>query len=147
MLKKEFFQKMKKLLPINFNSIHSAHHYLALSLNSWNTITEHQEIRLKKLFYDSRGLLCARWSVVYKTMLPTQFNDLLLPKLLLEDILDIIMVSQKQKLQGDEKTTIVLEEKLYNFYIEYRQLSLQQLNSLSYNYPGNMVLNQLFPKE
>ena len=142
----EFFTEMKRLLPLYFNPIRAGHHYLALAENAWATLNESREITLKKLFYALRGLFCAIWSARFQTMPPTEFDSLLIPELLPNEISQLIPELKKQKQQVNEKAVIPLPEKLYNFYIEQKEQILQQLAEMKYLHPDNLDLNLLLQK-
>ena len=141
-----FFAEMKRLLPRYFNPIRAGHHYLALAENSWTTLNENKEITLKKLFYALRGLFCAMWSAKFKTMPPTESDKLLIPELMPDEILQLIPELKKQKQQVNEKAVMPLPEKLYKFYIEQKEQTLQQLAGIKYQHPDNSELNQLLQK-
>lgn len=141
-----FFAEMKRLLPRYFNPIRAGHHYLALAENSWTTLNENKEITLKKLFYALRGLFCAMWSAKFKTMPPTESDKLLIPELMPDEILQLIPELKKQKQQVNEKAVMPLPGKLYKFYIEQKEQTLQQLAGIKYQHPDNSELNQLLQK-
>ncbi|MBQ9788214.1 MAG: nucleotidyltransferase domain-containing protein [Lentisphaeria bacterium] len=138
-----FFAEMKRLLPLYFNPIRAGHHYLALAENSWATLNENKEITLKKLFYALRGLFCAMWSANFRTMPPTEFNKLLIPELLVDEILQLIPELKKQKQQANEKAVLPLPETLYEFYIAQKEQTLQLLGDIKYQHSDNSELNNL----
>ena len=142
----EFFAEMKRLLPQFFNPVRAGHHYLALAENSWATINENKEITLKKLFYALRGLFCAMWSAKFKAMPPTEFDKLLIPELMPDEILQLIPELKAQKQQVNEKAVMPLPETLYNFYTNQKEQTLQQLAGMKYQHPDNSELNQLLQK-
>ena len=79
-------------------------------------------------------------------MPPTEFDSLLIPELLPNEISQLIPELKKQKQQVNEKAVIPLPEKLYNFYIEQKEQILQQLAEMKYLHPDNLDLNLLLQK-
>ena len=139
----DFFETLEGLIPLFFNPIHAGHHYLAMAENSWKTIDSAGEITLKKLFYAMRGLFCAMWCVEFCSMPPTEFDKLLLPELLADDILQLIRRLKSQKQQAGEKAALPVPPGLYDFYAVQGEKIKARLATLGHSLPDNAVLGEL----
>lgn len=138
-----FRQQLQALLPMYFNPIRATHHYLALSHHAWTTQNARREITLKKLFYALRGLFCAMWSVQFKTMPPTRFDDLLLPTLLPAEILQEVERLKALKQAGCEAATTILAPHVVDFY-EHRVRRVNAwVRTLQFTTPSTTPLGNL----
>ena len=76
-------------------------------------------------------------------MPPTEFDKLLIPELLSDEILQLIPELKAQKQQVNEKAVMPLPETLYNFYTNQKEQTLQLLAGIKYQHPDNFELNNL----
>ena len=138
-----FFARLKGLVPEFFNPIRAGHHYLSLAENAWHTIDGDGKIALKKLFYALRGVFCAMWSAEFKTMPPTEFDRLLIPELLPDEISLLIRQLKVRKQQAGEKAVIPLPTAIRDFYHIKMEQIRQRLAVLEYRHPDNAALTEL----
>ena len=141
-----FLNEIKNRLPVFFNPIRAAYHYLYLSENSWRTVNEQKQITYKKLFYALRGLFCALWSIQKKTMPPTEFELLLRDDLIPKEILTLIPELKAQKELVNEKAKLTLPNHLYQFYLTQKIYIKQQIEAMHFEYPAVDPLNNLLQR-
>ncbi len=94
-----FTKALRELIPTCFNAKKAIHHYLSLAHKVYDSeLTNMQEIRVKKLLYLLRSLLCSQWILNYRTMPPTQFQEVIKGDLAEASVVEWIfeMVEQKQ---------------------------------------------------
>ena len=140
-----FLAAIRACIPHCFNPAKAAHHYLALSAKSLETMDKSGSITIKKLFYVLRGLLAARWSSRFATMPPVKFTKLLVPELVPEDILAIITDLQGQKKEAKEKDTVVVQKSLLDFITKTREECLKEAQRMPRREPSSTEpLNDLF---
>ena len=137
-----FLTQLQRLLPTYFNPIRATHHYLSLAHHAWSTQVA-QEMTLKKLFYALRGLFCAMWSVQFKTMPPTRFDELLIPTLLPELILQEVERLKVLKKVGCEATTTRVSPLLGAFYEDCERQTRARVETLQYTMPTTAPLGAL----
>ena len=137
-----FLTQLQRMLPTYFNPIRATHHYLSLAHHAWSTQVA-QEMTLKKLFYALRGLFCAMWSVQFKTMPPTRFDELLIPTLLPELILQEVERLKVLKKVGCEATTTRVSPLLGTFYEDCERQTRARVETLQYTMPTTAPLGAL----
>ena len=142
----DFFPSLKGLVPEFFNPIRAGHHYLSQAENAWSTINADGKITLKKLFYALRGMFCAMWSAKFKTMPPTEFDRLLIPELLPDEISLLIRQLKERKQQAGEKAVIPLPMGIRDYYPPKIEQIRRCLAGLEYRHPDDAVLTELLQR-
>ena len=140
----KFTAGLRRLIPVYFNSVRTAHHYLALSDKALEDRQPDGSIAIKKLFYALRGLLAAMWTARMQTMPPTPFAELLDPEYLPAEILNEIAMLQEIKTRSDEKSRIPFPKILSDFFTTRKEYILQNISGFSVGNTSWQPLDTLF---
>lgn len=118
------------------------HHYLGIAKGAIDTLTEANEIKIKKLFYVLRPLLAAKWCLEKNSIAPTRIAPLmtLLPNDLQIEVQQLI----EMKASAAEGFIIQLSDSLKSYIKE----EMEKCNELSKDLPkshfGIEALNRFF---
>ena len=86
------------------------------------------------------------WSAKFKTMPQTEFDRLLQPELLPDEILFLITHLKEQKQQADEKVSIPPPTAIRDFHQRKTEEIRHRLADLEYRHPDNAVLTELLQR-
>lgn len=104
---KAFTNRLRELIPNYFNPKKALHHYLSLANKVYDTeLAGRSEVKVKKLFYVLRPLLCARWILQHRSMPPTRIQDVLDGGIAERAIADWILETIEQKRTAAEQQLI-----------------------------------------
>lgn len=109
-----FQEQLLDYVKAYFNPSHTLNHYRGIALNSYRSISDEKQIKLKKLFYVLRPILAARWIIKYQSVPPMAIAPLL-EELDHQEIASRISSLIELKATVDEGYVIVLEDLLQNF--------------------------------
>ena len=87
------------ICPQYFNSKSNVHHYLGIAKSSLATMENEHDIKIKKLFYVLRPLLCAKWIIEKNEIAPMNIEPLLtlLPSEILEKVENLLKIKENAK--------------------------------------------------
>ncbi len=116
------------LCPQYFGAKSNVNHYLGIAKSSMETMENEHDIKIKKLFYVLRPLLCAKWIIEKNEIAPMNIEPLLtlLPSEILEKVLNLLKIKENAK-EGQlinfdldlktylEKEMILCQERIINF--------------------------------
>ncbi|MCQ2380584.1 MAG: nucleotidyltransferase domain-containing protein [Victivallaceae bacterium] len=142
----QFVEELRSLVPVYFNPIKTAHHYLAMSARALDDRAGDGTISVKKLFYALRGLLAAGWAATKEQMPPTLFDDLLGDGRLSADLLDEIARLRAVKMKSGEKERIAFPPALEKFFAAEREAVSQTIAGLRHVSASWEPLDRLFQK-
>lgn len=91
----------------------NAHHYLGMAKSAMSTITNNNEISIKKLFYVLRPLLAAKWCLEKSGIAPMTIDPLL--ELMPKNLQDIVQDLVRYKSTAVEAMAVKIDEDLKNW--------------------------------
>jgi predicted nucleotidyltransferase len=119
------------------------HHYLSMTINTYESSLKGEQVKLKKYFYALRPILAAEWIARYGTVPPMEFTKL---RPILEDKVVNAEIDELLKLKAtaDEKF-VYAPNKIINEYLAERIAYLKTASEgLEKKERDPAILNQLF---
>lgn len=124
-----FHKTMLEMMENCFCTKPGFHHYLSMTINTFNTDLQSDEVKLKKYFYALRPILAAKWILEKQTVPPMQFHLL---RVLIEDpkiqiAIDELMEIKKDADEKKKIKPIVVLQKFISETIHYCELNKEKL--------------------
>jgi len=111
-----------------FDPRYHMHHFLGIARNALSTVVNHDEIKIKKLFYVLRPLLTAKWCLEKNSIAPITIHPLmsLMPENLQQQIADLITL----KATTPEGYLVKIDSELKQFIDREFEVCTQAVNGM-----------------
>lgn len=99
-----FAGELKNVADKYFSSVHAAYHYIGLAKKCFSGMMDADNIKIKKLFYVIRPILCCMWIEKYNTIPPMNIQDLMKGIILdnkIKNIIDELIVVKADCIESD----------------------------------------------
>lgn len=107
-----FTTQLRELIPACFNARKALHHYLSLAHKVFDTeISNKTDVKVKKLFYVLRPLLCSRWILENRTMPPTKIQDVLRGGVAEDSVVEWVLEMIEHKHTAEERHLVNVSQR------------------------------------